>query len=188
VLVQLGGLKHADLGEVLFDDLADFGNQGRHELAAGLPVAAAGIEDGLELFDEEGDVAAFAEHGGDHSGQCHDPLVVVEVFGVDEDFKGSADFLLGALVEDDVVDGDVHGVVGDRRLDLVGGADEFFRALEGFGHVHDVAFPAEFAEFGLVVGGLFTLFDGCFVFRLFDAVGDDGLVDFYCHDCVLFQI
>ena len=50
-----------------------------------LEVAAARIEDRLELLDQEGDVTPLAEHRRDDPGQRHDPLVVVQVLGIDED-------------------------------------------------------------------------------------------------------
>src|SRR6185436_12512742 len=60
VLAQVRAFEQADLDQVLLDDVAELGNDRRHELAAGLPVAAARIEDGLELVDEERHVAALA--------------------------------------------------------------------------------------------------------------------------------
>src|SRR5262245_55775741 len=58
LLAQVRPLEQADLDEVLLDDVAELGNDRRHELAARLPVTAARIEDGLELVDEERHVAA----------------------------------------------------------------------------------------------------------------------------------
>jgi hypothetical protein len=58
--------------------------------------------------------------------------------------NGRREFVLGAGVEHDVVDGDVEGVFEQRRLDLVGAADQHFRALEALVHLDhfgDAAVP-----------------------------------------------
>lgn len=122
-------MDQADGLHVLLDHRADLGDDAGHVDAAGLEVAAAGVEHGFHLFHQEGDVAALAEHGGDDAGERHDPLEVVHVLRVDEDFEGAALFVRGAGVEHDVVDGDVQRVFEQWRLDLVGGADERFGAL-----------------------------------------------------------
>src|SRR5690606_30752305 len=63
--VDLGVLQEADGAQVPLDDVTELGNDRGHELAAGLPVATAWVEHGFELFDKEGHIAAFAEHGRD---------------------------------------------------------------------------------------------------------------------------
>ena len=45
------------------DDGAEFGDDAGHVDAAGLEVAAARVEHGLQFLDQEGHVAALAEHG-----------------------------------------------------------------------------------------------------------------------------
>ena len=56
---------------------AELGDQRRHVHAAGLEVTAARVEHGLHFLDQEGHVAALAEHGGHDAGQRHDPLEVL---------------------------------------------------------------------------------------------------------------
>ena len=57
--------------------------------------------------------------------------------------------MLGALVQDDVIDRDIHRMIGDWRFDLVSRAHEHFRPLEFFVHADDfgaiaaAAFPLE---------------------------------------------
>ena len=45
--------------------LAEFRDDGWHELATRLPIATTRVEHGLQLVHQEGDVAALAEHGRD---------------------------------------------------------------------------------------------------------------------------
>jgi len=97
---------------------------------------------------------------------------VVEVLGVDEDLERPPVLMLGALVEHDVVDGHVHGVVGHRRLDLVGRADQHVRPLELLVHPHDLA-GAFLAAASVLRGALL----GLLRFRLLDPVLDDLLAD-----------
>jgi hypothetical protein len=52
--------------------------------------------------------------------------------------NGRRVLVLGAGVEHDVVDGHVHGVLHQRRLDLVGAADQDLRALDALVHLDDV--------------------------------------------------
>src|SRR5690606_3917751 len=85
MLIQVGCFEQTDRLQVLFDHVAELSDDRGHELAARLPVAAARVEDGFQLFDEERHVAAFAEHGGDDARERNDPLEVVEVLRVDED-------------------------------------------------------------------------------------------------------
>jgi len=101
---------------------------------------------------------------------------VVHVLGVDEDLERAAQLVFGALIEYHVVNGDVEGVLGERGLDLVGGAEQHLGALELFGKVDDLI--------------LFTLLDrcrdGCCLLFLFDdVVADDLFCDFNCHCLVL---
>src|SRR6185437_3613411 len=70
--------------QMLLDDVAELGDDRWHELPARLPVAAARIEYGLQLVDQESDVTTLAKHGRNDARQCHDPLEVIEVLGVDE--------------------------------------------------------------------------------------------------------
>lgn len=121
---------HADRDQMLLDHLADFGDDGGHVFATALVVAAARIEYGFEFLNQEGDVTALAEDGGNDSGQRHDPHEMLHVLGVDEDLEGTAVFILGAGVDNDIVDGDVHGMIGVRRFDLVGAALKDIVALQ----------------------------------------------------------
>ncbi len=47
--------------------------------------------------------------------------------------------MLGAFVQDDVIDRDVHRVIGNRRLHLVGRPDQHLRPLELLVHANDFA-------------------------------------------------
>ena len=126
-----------DVLHMLLDHRADLGDDAGHVDAAGLEVAAAGVEHGLEFFDDEGDVATFAEHGGEDAGERDDPLEVVHVLRVDEDLEGAALLVLSSGVEHDVIDGDVEGVLEQRGLDLEGGADQRLGALQALVHLDD---------------------------------------------------
>ena len=166
--------EHADRNQVFLDDVTQFGDDRRHKFPAGLPVAAARIEYGLELIDEKSHVAAFAKHGRDDPRQSHDPLVVVEVFRIDENFERPPLLELGTFVQDDVVDRDVHRMIRHRCLDLVGGADQHFRPLQLFVHANDFgAIAATTLAAKLRLAGFF-LFGG----RLADVVADDFFVNF----------
>lgn len=161
---------HADHLQVGFDHRADLGDDAGHVNATGLEVAAARVEDGFEFFHQEGDVAAFAEHGGHDAGDGDDPLEVVHVLRVDEDLEGAARFVGGAFVEHDVVDGDVQGVFEQRRFDFVGGADQHVGALDLLVHLDD---------FGARAGG------GCFHDRGGGLSGFAGFVIGALHAVVL---
>ena len=63
VLVHGIGREQPDETQVLLNDMPEFRNDLVHELAAGLPVAAPGIEHGLEFVNHEGHIAALPEHG-----------------------------------------------------------------------------------------------------------------------------
>ncbi|MEY3338392.1 MAG: hypothetical protein RL245_1384, partial [Pseudomonadota bacterium] len=133
MLVELLATQQTDGLQVLLDDMTELGDDRRHELSTGLPITAARIENGLQLLNEERDVTALSKHRRDDARQRDDPLVVIEVFRVDEHLERPSLFVLGAFVEDDVVDRDVHRVVGDRRFDLVRGADQHLGTLHFFG-------------------------------------------------------
>jgi len=93
---------------------------------------------------------------------------VIESLRVDEDLEWAPLLVRGALVQYDVVDRDVHRVVGHRRLDLVRRADEHLGALELLVHPDDVGF----ASLGL--GGRCNL---RLLLVLGDSVFDDLFVD-----------
>src|SRR5690606_30473399 len=114
VLVRRIVLEKTDALEVHLHHVPDLRHQRGHELAALLEVAAAGIEHAVQLFHQERDVAALAEHRRDDARQRHDPLEVVHVLRVDEDLEGAPELVLGAGIEHDVVDGDVKGVLRER--------------------------------------------------------------------------
>src|SRR5690606_29602893 len=101
---QRGRLQQADLRQVPLDDMAELRDDRGHELAARLPVAAARVEHGLQLVDEERDVTALSEHGRHDARQRNDPLVVIEVLRVDEDLERPPLLVRRALVQHDVVD------------------------------------------------------------------------------------
>lgn len=172
-----GGFAHflafqqADGFEVLLDHGADFGHQGGHEHAAFLEVAAVGVVHAAQLFHQEGDVTAFAEYRGDDAGEGDYPLEVLHGFGVDEHFIGLPAFVVRSLVEQDVVDGDVHRVLGHRRLDLVGGAQQEVRPLDVFVHLNGLGFRLYRC----------LVFGGCFRVGLLYAVADDFVGDFNGH-------
>jgi hypothetical protein len=141
--VELGLLQQADRLQVALDDIAQFRNGRGHEFAARLPIAALRIEHRLELVDQERGVAALAEYRGNNPRQRHDPLEMIEVLRIDEHLEGPPLFMRRAFVQNDVVDGDVHRVIGDRRLYLIGRADQDFGALELLVHPDDVVLSLE---------------------------------------------
>jgi hypothetical protein len=173
---------HADVLEVVFDHGADLGDDTGHVDAAGLEVAAARVEYGLQLFHQEGDVAALAEHGAHDARDGDHPLEVVHVLRVDEDLEGTARFVLAALVEHDVVDRHVQGVLEQRGFDLVGAADQHFRALDALVHLDDVG-GLEFGQGrgGGRRGGGARCGGGGLVFGLEDGVALDFLADLDGH-------
>src|SRR5690606_32140592 len=121
-------------------------------------------------------------HRGHDPGEGDDPLEVLHRLGVDEDLERAALLVLGAGVEHDVVDRHVHGVLDQRRLDLVGAADQHFGALDALVHLDHFGR----GQFGL---GLLAR-DGGAGDGLFPVVGaDDGvsgdfLFDLDGHDAV----
>ena len=153
------------------DHVANFGDQRRHILAL-VPVAALWIKHRAQLLDQEGDIPPLAEYRRDDAGQRHDPLIVLQALGVDENLERTASFVNRALVENDVVDGDEQRVLGDmlRRLQLVGGAHQPLRAQHGFVHMHHVILRREIF-LRLILGT--------------HLVGDDFLVDLLDHNVVL---
>ena len=172
----LGGFAHflafqkADGLQVLLDHGADFSHQGGHEHATFLEVAAVGVVHATQLFHQEGDVATLAEYRRDYSGEGDDPLEVFHRLGVDEHLVRLPAFVVGAFVEQDVVDGNVHRMLSDRRLDLIGGAQEKIRPLDVFVHLNGLGFR----------------FHRCLVFGYFrvgflDSVADDFVADFNGH-------
>lgn len=86
--------------------------------------------------------------------QRPDVLVMLHVFGVDEYLEGATRFVVAALIEHRIVDGHVDGVLGGRRLDLVGGAFEKVRALELLVHLLQLRRRRSRRHLGLVVLGL----------------------------------
>ncbi|MNN47599.1 hypothetical protein D3C81_1620270 [compost metagenome] len=129
-------MQHADGDQVALQHGADLGDDRRHVHAALLQVAAARVEHRLELLDQEGAVAALAQHRGHDAGEGDDPLEVVHVLRVDEDLEGPALLVGRAGVEHHVVDGHVQRVLEQRRLDLVGRADQHLRTLQRLVHLH----------------------------------------------------
>src|SRR5690606_15777306 len=102
--------------------------------------------------------------------------------GVDEDLERAALLVLGAGVEDDVVDRHVHGVLDQRRFDLVGAAHQHLGALDALVHLD---------HFGLGQPGLgLVARDGAagdgllLVLGADDGVSGDFLVDLDGHDAV----
>src|SRR5690606_34276874 len=91
----------------------------------------------LHFLDQEGHVATLAEHRRHDARERDDPLEVLHGLRVHEDLERAALLVLAAGVEHDVVDGHVHGVLDQRRLDLVGAADQHFRALDALVHLDD---------------------------------------------------
>jgi len=138
VLIWLGFFQHADFLQVLLQHFTDFCYQAGDVFAALFEVAAAGVEHAMQFFNQESDVTTLAEHGGHDAGESDDPLEVVHVLGVNEYLERAAVFLRGAFVHDDVVDGDVERVFGHRGLDLVGVADQFFRAAQRLAQLQDL--------------------------------------------------
>src|SRR5258708_27533561 len=114
---------------VSLDHIAEFVDRRRLEFAAWLQIAALRVECRLELVDQERRVAALAEYRGNNPRQRHDPLKMIEVFGIDEDLEGAPLLVRRAFVEQDAVDGDVHRMIGDRRLYFIGRTDQNFGGL-----------------------------------------------------------
>src|SRR5581483_10767991 len=170
-----GIVQQADHLQVLLDDVVELGHDRGHVHAAGLEVAAARIEHGFQFLDQEGDVAALAEHRGHDSRQRHDPLEVVHILRVDEDLEGTAQFEFGAGVEHDVVDSDVQRVLEQRRFDRVGGADQGVRTLHLLVHLD------HFGHDRLGRVGLLRFRCGNGRVGLDDLVAGDLLVDFRGH-------
>src|SRR6266851_6453683 len=106
--------QEADIDKMLLDDVADRCQQRGHVTSLH-PRAAARIEHRFQLLDDEGDIAAAAEHGTDHPRQADGPGVVFHVLRIDEDLERA-----DAIVLQDVVDGDVEGVLVLGPADLVG--------------------------------------------------------------------
>ena len=157
---------------MLFDDVAELGNDRRHELTTRLPIATARIEDSLEFVDQERHVTALAEDRRDDARQCDDPLIVIEILRIDENLERPALLELGAFVQDDVVDRHVHRMIGDRCLDLIRRADEHLRALQLLVHADDIGAIAATA-FAAILGFLRFLFGT----GLIDGIADDFFAD-----------
>ena len=85
------------------------------------PLAAPAIEHCFEFFNHEGDIAAPAEDGGYHPRQRHGPGVVLGILRIHDNLERTA-----AAVLHNIVDSDVHGVIGFRPVQLVGLAGQFF--------------------------------------------------------------
>src|SRR5690606_16601300 len=84
------------------------------------------------------------------------------------DLERAAVLVFGAGVEHDVVDGHVHGVLHQRRLDLVGAADQHVGALDALVHLDHVGA-------GPFVAGRFALHRGACGGLLPVLGGDDGV-------------
>ena len=147
-----------------FDGIADLRHQ-RWRVLAFLEITAARVEYAAQFLHQEGRIPAFAEDRRDNTCQGHDPLEVVHALGVDENLERTAFFVFGALVEHDIVDGDVEGVLGQGGFNLVGATYKCFRPFQLFVHVHDVGLR----RFDLV---------------FLDLIGDDFLINLNGHDCV----
>ncbi|EPX87122.1 hypothetical protein ruthe_00792 [Rubellimicrobium thermophilum DSM 16684] len=100
----------------------------RGDIAPLHPGAAARIEHGLQLLDDEGHLSPPAEHGRDHAGQRNDPSIMLHVLGIDEHLEGAA-----PAVQDHIVHGDVERMFGTRPFQLVGRSVQGFGAIKGRG-------------------------------------------------------
>src|SRR5210317_625727 len=120
MLIQSRGFHQSDRNQMLLHDMTQLGDNRRHKFTARQPVSAARIEYRLQFFDEKCDIPALAEDRRDNSRQRDDPLIVIEVFGVDENLEWAALLVLEPLIEHDVVNRYVHCMISHRRLDLVG--------------------------------------------------------------------
>ena len=101
-------------------------------------MAATRVEHRLQFFYHERDFAAAAEHGRDHARQRHRPGIVLGILGIDEHLERTG----AALVVDDVVQGDVDGMVAFRPAQLVGLAIQVLGPVQRFeqpGHRPGVA-------------------------------------------------
>jgi len=78
------------------------------------------IDGSFQLVDQEGDIAALTKNCRKNSGQRDNPLVVVEILGIYENFERSTLLILSAFIENDVINSHVHRVIRNRRFDLVG--------------------------------------------------------------------
>ncbi|OSM07676.1 hypothetical protein MAIT1_04559 [Magnetofaba australis IT-1] len=116
--------------------VADLGHEAGDVAALG-PETAIGVEHRAQFLHQKGGFALVPEDGGDDPGQGHHPREVGHALGVDEDLHQP-----GLAVRHGVVDGDVDGVIGIGRLDLVGGSVQDLGALERNGWLlllHDLA-------------------------------------------------
>jgi hypothetical protein len=88
--------------------------------------------------------------------------------GVDEHFIRLPAFVVSAFVEQDVINRNVHRVLGHWRLDLVGGAQQEVRPFDVFVHLNRFVFRLR--------GWLC-----CFGVGFLYAVADDFVADFNGH-------
>src|ERR1700676_3199631 len=107
--IELGLLEQSDRLQVPFDHMAQLRDGRGHEFTAGLPVAALRIEYRLQFVDQKRRIAALAKYRGNDPGKRDDPLEGIEILRVDEYLERPALPVRRALVEHDVVDGEVHG-------------------------------------------------------------------------------
>ena len=99
---------------------------------------------------------------------------MIEILRVDEDLEWSPFLVLGTLVQNNVVDRHVHGMIRNRGFYFVGRADQDLGALEFLMHAND--FGAALGRFPAVLR-LRCAFH--FVARLVNRVADDLLVNFH---------
>ncbi len=81
--------------------------------------------------------------------------------------------MISALIQDDVIDGDIERMIGQRCLYLVGTTVQLFGPAEVFVHLHDS--PLQFCSRSLCFG------NDLIVGRCHHLVVNDFFINFYTH-------
>src|SRR6056297_3862507 len=126
-------LDEPDGDEVALDHAAD-GGEDRGDIFPVHPGPAAGVEDRLQLLDDEGHVPAAPEHRRDHPRQRHGPGEMLHVLRVDEHLEGPP-----MAMQHDIVHRDIDRMVAVGPFQLVGRALKFGGPVQRLGHIDDLS-------------------------------------------------